>query len=155
MKRHLLILCLLGSISVFSAVGPVSIQKIELKHGWNLVTLTRPVIEASQGTFLLFQPMTYNPVRKCYVRCTHKEELKIGVGYWVYVDNAQPLELINDLGQATWQTAALTRGWNLIGMTDNSSWQNQATIIWQWKDGKFKIITKEDLTVGQAYWVMY
>ena len=153
MKKHLLILCLLFCITAFAAVMPITSQKIVLKPGWNLVTLERPVIAADAERFLALRPMTLDAARKCYVYCTSKDNIKIGTGYWIFSKTAQTIELRRDTSQTVWETAALTKGWNLIGVADNSTWQDQATDIWQWLNGNFQTITNEELTTGEAYWV--
>jgi len=56
MKKHLLILCLLASLFAMAAVDPVSSQKLELKPGWNLVTLTQPIADESATLFLSLKP---------------------------------------------------------------------------------------------------
>ena len=83
-----------------------------------------------------------------------KDDLKVGVGYWIFSRTAQPpIDLVHEQSQTTWETAALTQGWNLIGVADNSTWMSQVTDIWQWLNGKFQTITKEELNTGDAYWV--
>jgi len=98
--------------------------------------------------------MTLDIDTKCYVRCTSKDDLKVGVGYWIFSRTEQPpKDLVHDQTQTSYEIAVPTGGWNLIGVADNSIWMNQATVIWQWLDGKFQTITKEELTKGEAYWV--
>ena len=154
MKNHLLILCLLTSLFAFAAVDPGSSQKLELKPGWNLVTLTRPIADESATLFLSLKPMMLDTKNKCYVRCASKDDLKVGVGYWIFAKiTPAPIDLVHEQSQTTWETAILTQGWNLIGVANNSTWMPKATDIWQWLNGKFQTITKEELTTGEAYWV--
>ena len=154
MRQFLTILLFGCALSVFGAVVPSSSQKLELKQGWNLVTLTRPIVNASAEYFLSLQPMTLDIDTKCYVRCTSKDDLKVGVGYWIFSQTDQPpKELVHDQTQTSYETAVPTDGWNLIGVADNPTWMNQVTVIWRWLDGKFQTITKEELTTGEAYWV--
>ena len=47
----------------------------------------------------------------------------------------------------------MNNGWNLVGVADNSTWMNQATDIWQWLNGKFQKVSKEELKAGKAYFV--
>ena len=151
MKNYLLILCLLFCLTTFAAVKPINSQKIVLRPGWNLVTLERPVVAADAERFLAFRPMTLDSARKCYVLCPDKDSLEIGTGYWVFSQTEQTLELKRDQSKTTWDTAALADGWTLIGVADNSTWMNQATDIWQWQDGRFQIVSKDELTTGKAY----
>jgi len=88
------------------------------------------------------------------VRCASKDDLKVGVGYWIFSRTEQPpIDLVHEQAQTNYEIAGLTEGWNLVGMADNSTWLNQAIEIWQWLNGKFQTITKEELTTGEAYWV--
>jgi hypothetical protein len=153
MKNYLLILCLLFCFTTFAAVKPINSQKIVLRPGWNLVTLERPVIAADAERFLALKPMTLDPARKSYVYCTSKDSIKIGTGYWIYSKTAQTIEMRRDTNQTAWETAALTKGWNLVGVADNSTWQDQATDIWQWLNGKFKRVSNDELVAGKAYFV--
>ena len=140
--------------AIFAAVDPISSQKLELKPGWNLVTLTRPITAESAERFLALHPMKLDADNKCYVRCTSKDVLKVGVGYWIFSRTTQPpIDLVHEQSQTTWETAILTQGWNLIGVANNSTWMPKATDIWQWLNGKFQKVSKEDPTVGNAYWV--
>ena len=141
-------LCLVG----FAAVEPVASQKMELKPGWNLVTIQFPVVEADLERFLALQPMTLDAVTKSYVRCTSLADLKIGVGYWVFSANGQEIQLTKDQSQTSWETATLKSGWNLLGVADNSAWQSQAAQVWQWLNGHFQKISKTALTSGEGYW---
>ena len=153
MKRHLLLLVFGACLAAFAAVKPINSQMIVLKPGWNLVTLERPIVASDAEQFLALRPMMLNAARKCLVCCEDREMLKIGAGYWIHVNEAKTLELMRDQSQTTWETVGLRRGWNLVGVADNSTWQTQATEIWQWADGKFQIITKDELVEGKAYWV--
>ena len=153
MKNYLLILCLLFCLTTFAAVKPINSQKIVLRPGWNLVTLERPVVAADAERFLALKPMTLDPARKSYVYCTSKDNIKIGPGYWIYSKTAQTIELSRNQSQTNWETANMANGWNLIGVADNSTWQNQATDIWQWLNGKFMRVSKDELVAGKAYFV--
>ena len=153
MKKHLLILCLLLCVAASAAVKPINSQTIVLKPGWNLVTLERPVIAADAERFIALKPITLDAAQKSYVFCSDKDKLKIGTGYWIFSKTAQTIELTRDQSQTTWETTELGNGWNLIGVADNSTWMNQATDIWQWLDGKFQKVSKEELAGGKAYFV--
>ena len=145
---------LFASAFLQAAVVPKSTQTVELKPGWNLVTLEHPIVDDIEAkSFLVLQPMTLDAETKSYVRCTSLADLKIGVGYWVFSANGQEIQLTKDQSQTTWETATLKPGWNLLGVADNSDWIDQATAIWQWLDGKFQTITKEELKAGNAYWI--
>ncbi|MBO4619967.1 MAG: hypothetical protein J5654_07640 [Victivallales bacterium] len=145
-----------GSLLLRAAVVPASSQTLELKRGWNLVTLTHPITAESALRFLALQPMTLDADKKSYVRCTSKDELKVGVGYWIFSPTAQPpIDLVHDRSQTSYETAGLTADWSLIGVAKESSWQGEATDIWQWLDGCFQKISKEGLTEGNAYWVSH
>ena len=141
-------LCLVG----FAAVEPVASQKLELKPGWNLVTIQFPVVEADLERFLALQPMRLDAARKCFVRCVRKSEVKVGAGYWVYSRGAQTVELTQDQSQTAWSTMPLSSGWNLIGVASQSAWQGRASVIWQWLDGGYQVVSPAELTAGSAYW---
>ena len=151
MKKHLLILCLLLCVAASAAVKPINSQIIVLKPGWNLVTLERPITDADAERFIALKPITLDSTTKCYVFCSNKDKLKIGTGYWIFSKTAQTIELTRDQSQTIWETTGLGNGWNLVGVADNSTWKNQATDIWQWLNGKFQKVSKEELTAGKAY----
>ncbi len=152
MKKHLLILCLLLCVAASAAVKPIDSQTIVLKPGWNLVTLERPIIAADAERFIALKPITMDSAKKYYVFCSDKDKLKIGAGYWIFSKTAQTIELTRDQSQTTWETTELSKGWNLVGVADNSTWMNQVTDIWQWLNGKFqKVSPEEKLTGGKAY----
>ena len=153
MKRNLLSLCFLLCLASSAAVKPIESQTIVLKPGWNLVTLERPVTTDDAEDFLGLRPITLDSAKKCYVYCSSKDKLKVGTGYWIFSQTAQTIKLKRDQSQSTWETAALVQGWNLIGLADNSVWQNQEIDIWQWLDGKFKKVHKNELKEGKAYFV--
>ena len=153
MKKQLLIFGLLICLVASAAVKPVSSQIIVLKPGWNLVTLERPVIETDMAKFLSLKPMMFNAEGKCYVQCTAEADIKIGTGYWIFSKTGRTLEFVKDQNKTTWETTGLMEGWNLVGVADNSTWQDQATEIWQWLNGKFRKVAKEKLVLGKAYWV--
>ena len=136
-----------------AAVVPKSVQTLELKPGWNLVTLTRPIVESDVSKFLDIRPMTLDADRKCYVLCASAEDLRIGVGYWVFAgEDVQPVELTQDLSQTSWETVTLSQGWNLLGVAENSDWQSQSAQVWQWLNGHFQKISKTEVTMGEGYW---
>ncbi len=153
MKKHLLILCLLLCIAASAAVKPINSQTIVLKPGWNLVTLERPIIATDAERFIALKPITLDAAQKSYVFCSDKDKLKIGTGYWIFPKTAQTIELTREQSQTTWETTGLGNGWNLVGVADNSTWMNQATDIWQWLNGKFQKVSKEELKAGKAYFV--
>ena len=137
-----------------AAVVPQAPQTLELKPGWNLVTLEHPIVDDIEAkSFLALQPMTLDAVAKSYVRCTSLADLKIGAGYWVFAVNEQEIQLTKDQSQTSWETAALKSDWNLLGVADNSDWQGQAAAIWQWLNGHFQKISITELTSGEGYWV--
>ena len=143
-----------GSVLLQAAVVPKSTQTVELKPGWNLVTLEHPIVDDIEAkSFLVLQPMTLDAETKSYVRCTSLADLKIGVGYWVFSANGQEIQLTKDQSQTTWETATLKPGWNLLGVADNSDWQSQAAAVWQWLNGHFQKISKTAVAAGKAYWV--
>ena len=143
-----------GSVLLQAAVVPKSTQTVELKPGWNMVTLEHPIVDDMEAkSFLALQPMTLDAETKSYVRCTSLADLKIGVGYWVFSANGQEIQLTKDQSQTTWETATLKPGWNLLGVADNSDWQSQAAAVWQWLNGQFQKIPKTAVKTGEGYWV--
>ena len=92
MKRQILVsICLLLCAAVtWAAVEPVSSQKMELRSGWNLVTLTRPLDAKGAETFLALNPMTLK--NNGYVLCNTSSMLIAGCGYWVFSREAVTVE---------------------------------------------------------------
>ena len=151
----LLAAVMLLSVCVQAAVVPSSKQTLELKAGWNLVTLTKPLdsMPSNIQKFLELKPIRYDADYRTYVFCVRGEDVKAGVGYWVFSREKKTVELALD----TTQTAAepsLKKGWNLVGMTDGAAWVNSVTTIWGWQDGSFKLLEKKDLKAGIAYWIL-
>jgi len=148
-----LFLCLMS----FAAVEPIATQTLQLKPGWNLVTLTRPLesMQSNVNKFLSLCPFAYDGQNCNYVFCSHAEDLKAGVGYWVYSDKAKTVDLALDAKQTASQPE-LQKGWNLVGMTEGASWPSSATEIWTWKNGRFvQVVDKSELKVGCAYWAFF
>ena len=156
MKKQiqLFVLGLFLCITAFSAVIPISVQTLQLKPGWNLVTLTRP-LESMPGNidkFLSLKPFAFDYNSRAYIRCNKAVDLKAGYGYWIYSDKSQTVELALDTTQTVGQTT-LMKGWNLVGMTDEASWPNSTDFIWTWKNGRFVQVNQTELQVGNAYWI--
>lgn len=160
MRKCFLVLAFLMFLSAFAGVHPSSGQRWDLAPGWSLMTLTRPIIAADIPKFLALRPMRFDPVRRSYIQCTKPEDIKIGVGYWIFVKTEKILGLTHDLTQIEWETVEMTDGWNLVGVTDDSilksegvdaiwQWQNgnsQAVFPdWQWQNGQFQPIFPDDL----------
>ena len=149
----LLMAVMLMAVCAQAAVVPSSKQMLELKPGWNLVTLTKPLdpMPGNVQKFLSLKPMRYDDASGAYVACNDSENLKAGVGYWVFSRGAQTIELALDVNAAVDQPV-LKKGWNLIGMTDGASWPNSGMVSWAWESGRFKQVDVKDLQAGQAYW---
>ena len=151
----LLAAVMLLSVCVQAAVVPSSKQTLELKAGWNLVTLTKPLDSMSSNVqkFLSLRPVRYDVDSGAYVFCNRLEDMKAGVGYWVFSREKKTVELALDTTQAAVEPS-LEKGWNLVGMTDGAAWADSATAIWGWQDGSFKLFEKKDLKAGIAYWIL-
>ena len=148
-------LCILLALlcaNAHAALEPVAVQKLELKPGWNLVTLTRPLesMQSNVAKFLLLKPMRLDENANAYVACDKAEDVKAGIGYWVYASKAQTVELAQGGAQAV--QSDLKTGWNLVGMTEGAAWADKATEIWAWRDGRFTMVQKSELQIGCAYW---
>lgn len=126
MKKILPILFLLLCVAASAAVKPIGSQTIDLKPGWNLVTLERPVIAADAERFIALKPITLDAAQKGYVFCSDKDKFKIGTGYWIFSKTAQTIELTREQSQTTWETTGLNNGWNLVGVADNSTWMDRS-----------------------------
>ena len=110
MKKQVLALCLsiFAFTAVFAAVDPVSSDKLELKAGWNLVTLTRPIVEEHISKFLSLQPMMLDADKVRYVRCTDKKDILVGVGYWVFSQDDVTVEFTHDQSQKKWKAVSFS-----------------------------------------------
>ena len=104
--------------------------------------------------FLSLKPVRFNVGFWAYVFCERAEDVKAGVGYWVFSHEKQTVELALDVNQTVVQPS-VEKGWNLVGMTDGSAWADSATAIWGWVNGSFKLLEKKDLKVGNAYWALF
>lgn len=152
----LLMSVLLMAVCVQAAVVPSSKQTLELKPGWNLVTLTRPLesMPSNMQKFLSLHPFSLDTGSQSYVRCEKAEDVLAGKGYWVFSSTQQTIELAQDISQTATQPS-LVKGWNLVGMLGDASWADSAASIWKWEDGHYKTIEKKDLKTGYAYWVFF
>ena len=142
------------SISAPAAVVPESVQTVKLRAGWNLVTLTKPLesMPSNVSKFLKLNPIRIDDNMRSYVVCT-PEDIKAGIGYWVFSETKQTLELALDVTNTSFQPT-LKQGWNLVGMTEGATWSSVASDIWAWQNGCFKRIEKKDLQTGLAYWAL-
>ena len=152
----LMMAVMLLSVCMQAAVVPSSKQTLELKAGWNLVTLTRPLDSMSNNIqkFLSLKPIRYDIDRGAYVFSERAEDVKAGIGYWVYSREKKTVELVLDTTQTAAQPS-LEKGWNLVGMTDGATWADSAMAIWGWEDGYFKLLDKNNLKNGNAYWALF
>ena len=134
---------------------PQPTQILELHSGWNMVTVTKPLASKPDGVhkFLELKPIMQDVEHHVLVVCGKEEDVKTGVGYWVFSRQSQTVELVQDKEQAV-QKTELQSGWNFVGMTEDASWPDSASAIWSWQNGRFVPINNiEDLQVGQAYWI--
>ena len=153
----LVVAVMLLSVCVQAAVVPSSKQTLELKPGWNLVTLIKPLdsMPGNMQKFLSLRPIRFDIRNGAYVFCERAEDVKAGIGYWVFSRENKTVELALDTTQ-TATMPSLEKGWNLIGLTDDMSWPDLAKAIWSWRNGSFKLVVeKEDLKAGIAYWVFF
>ena len=144
---------MLLSVCVQAAVVPSSKQTLDLKPGWNLVTLTRPLDSMSSNVqkFISLKPMYFDISNNAYVFCERAEDVKAGIGYWVFSREKKTVELALDTTQMAAQPS-VEKGWNLVGMVDGAAWPDSADVIWTWQNGSFKLADKSDLHAGHAYW---
>ena len=126
---------------------------IALVPGWNLVTLKLPILENAKETFLELRPMQFDGGSHSFIRCTSADDLKIGLGYWIFSVDERKLKLARDMEQTGWDSPTLVQGWSLLGVDDKSTWQGEASTARQWLDGRFQNIDNYSLKPGQAYWV--
>jgi hypothetical protein len=133
---------------------PQPTQILELRPGWNMVTVTKPLACKLDGVhkFLELKPIMQDVEHHAFVVCGNEADVKAGVGYWVFSRQSQIVELVQDKEQAV-QKTELQAGWNLVGMTEDSDWMSSVIVIWGWKNGRFVQVEKEDLQVGKAYWI--
>ena len=133
---------------------PEPTQILELRPGWNMVALSKPLKNKPDGVqkFLSLKPMAMDADHSSIVICGDETAVKAGIGYWVYSRIRQSVELVQDTETPVSQTE-LTPGWNFVGMTEDTSWAESATEIWTWRNGRFVPVEKEDLQVGKAYWI--
>ena len=134
-RIQLFVLGVFLCMTSFSAVVPVSTLTLQLKSGWNLVTLTRPLetMQSNVNKFLSLKPLSCDRKSSAYVFCNHAEDLKPGVGYWIFSSKSQMVELALDPTQTAVQPT-LKSGWNLVGMIDGATWPQSAVVIWGWKE---------------------
>jgi len=141
------------SVNVIFNGGEAVEQQLELAPGWNLVTLQFPVTAESMTTLLGLRPIRFDEAGRAYVCCETPAEIVIGAGLWIFSAYAQTITLEKDQTQTSWEAAAPTTDWSLLGVSETSSWQDQATSVQQWQDGAFMDADKSLLNSGAGYWV--
>ena len=144
------------SISATGAVVPSTEaeQRLQLKPGWNLVTLTRPLDSMSGNIdlFLKLKPIEFDVKSNTYKFCSRPEDIKVGVGYWIFCKESKKESFSLDNTQTVVQPT-LKAGWNLVGMTDGATWPQSAEVIWEWKNGRFVVVKDTKLLEkGKGYW---
>ena len=133
---------------------PQPTQILELRPGWNMVTVVKTLASKPDGVhkFLELKPIMQDIEHHAFVICGKEADVKAGVGYWVFSRQSQTVELVQDKEQAV-QQPQLQSGWNFVGMTEDSDWMSSAIVIWGWRNGRFVQVEKEDLQIGCAYWI--
>ena len=133
---------------------PQPSQTLELHPGWNIVTLTKPLKDSLDGLqkFLWLKPIMFDAENSSLVVCDSADAVKAGIGYWVFSRSRQTIELVQDTEQPVSQVE-LKQGWNFVGMTEESTWPDAASVIWTWQNGRFVPVEKAELQVGYSYWV--
>ena len=117
----------------------------ELKPGWSLVGLTHALTEAGTEAFQALCPIALD--NACYVQCLVP---KAGQGYWVFSRAAKTVKLSVDETQGI-ATPVTVPGWNLVAYADGCAWPEKASQIWEWRDGCFALVAKENLEEGRGY----
>lgn len=159
MKFFIILFLLFFSFISFASVEPATSTKqtIALKRGWNLVTIAKPLENDDNNIeqFLGLHPFFLDNEHKCYVRCNNKEDVKPGMGYWIFSKTEKTIELTQDITQTKWESPKTRSGWNLIGKTEKSNWHDKASLIWKWTGISFQSITSFNTEVGKAYWIFF
>jgi len=131
-----------------------AVPQLELLPGWNLVTLPKQLENTSSGIqkFLALRPITLDADNHCYIQCNHEADVKTGMGYWIFSNRRETVELSQNISQ-TVSLPELKSGWNLVGFLEDSDWATSDVEVWSWRNSRFVYIDKQDLQIGQAYWV--
>jgi len=122
---------------------------LTLEPGWNLVSLVRPVTAGSIGQLLAASPLR---MQAGAVRCTTVDDIKLGIGYWVFTKDRKRIELMPDLSQTAGKDIALAKGWNLVGTSrEVPEWLPMAKKMYIWEAGLYLLINKP--VPGLGMWV--
>jgi hypothetical protein len=133
---------------------PQPSQMLELRPGWNMVTLTKPLKDNSDGVqkFLSLRPLMLDVEDSFIVVCNDAASVKAGIGYWIFSRQQQTVELVQDT-ESPVSHVDLKPGWNFVGMTDDAAWPASDTPVWTWQNGRFVSVAENKLQVGYAYWI--
>jgi len=153
MKKPFALLLLFGALTVLGDVE----QRLELKAGWNLVSLT---VEPADGSVAsVFQGKNVGGVFGWWMaNYAPVHTVEPGKGYWVYCENDATIVITGAAASA--RQITMTRGWNLIGplpayqVTPHRqiadlimAWDADAAVqdYEQWNDPLYE--------AGRGYWV--
>ena len=147
-----------------SIVGSVNSEKsfiiIPLELGWNLVSSPFDNINLVQ----MLSDKGLNPTVFEFANQRYQllgaGSLKVGKGYWVFVDESCAVLLNSSTPATLLTTTLLEKGWNLVGLQRPMSikafcMKNQGVNkrSWSWDKNKDVYIISELMKLGQGYWL--
>jgi DNA-binding beta-propeller fold protein YncE len=154
-------------IQVFGEAPPTVDLILDLKAGWNMVSV--PVVPADASRAAVFPPAqvvavyTWNPSLKSYVV---PDTIAPEVGYWVALTEDIPDFSITGTPVTTWPSSLIT-GWNMVGSVygtavsvndadafdvDPSGSVLTNAIYW-WNPESKSYVAETSIVKGQGYWM--
>ena len=135
-------------IAIFDVNGDQETLTLELKKGWNLISLphfaNNPEINALLGGLKAGNVWQWKDNL-----VTESEVVKPRTGYWLYCERNTTIDIPGVLD--TFAAKDLHPGWNLVGVVSNQFLSASATSAWTWDGNQFVIATS--LERWKAYWI--
>ena len=156
-----------NSATVFVTVVATDVHSLELKSGWNLVSLTGISQELQLSTALASEisaALVDDEIQEWSAetqefRKVEAAELRPGVGYWMYADH-DAMITYNVLSDEIQEAPVLQPGWNLVGivgLVDHAVLNNvfSPRSVVGFSDGQYRRLDSRRLKPSCGYWVYY
>jgi hypothetical protein len=156
-----------NSATVFVTVVATDVHSLDLKSGWNLVSLTSISQELQLSTALASEisaALVDDEIQEWNAetqefRKVEAAELRAGVGYWMYA-NHDAMITYNVLSDEIQEAPVLQPSWNLsgiVGLVDhavlNSVFSPRSVV--SFSDGQYHRLDSRRLKPSCGYWVYY
>ena len=135
-------------IAIFDVNGDQETLTLELKKGWNLISLphfaNNPEINALLGGLMAGNVWQWKDNL-----VTESEVVKPRTGYWLYCERNTTIDIPGVLD--TFAANELHPGWNLVGVVNSQSLPEGSRSSWTWNGNQF--VVTDALERWKAYWI--